>query len=302
MFDTYTPSGKFGLLTPILVVIALAVVTALAFVYQLSLLWIPIVYVNFLATICFGVAIGFIGNLTIKLGHCRNVILAMLIGCSLLLVGIFAKFWFQYLTSLSSLDPRFTDLSFIEHLQLRVDDGIGIGRARGGGAAPVSGIFIYILWLVEFGMVAAFSVPAIINRAREPYSEQKEQWTDEIDQVMVLPVDDAKMVEKIMEAQTLDELLEIPIPKTDESNQFAVYTVNSIEGDEMEDAYLSVQLMTVTFDEDGAQKNEMTPLVTHAILPTEKREQLVENASLLNEAMDEYRSAVIAEQLGEIEE
>ena len=141
-----------------------------------------------------------------------------------------------------------------------------------------------------------------MNRAGEPYSEQKGQWADEVDQVMVLPVDDPKMVEKILTAQTLDELLEIPIPKSDESNQFAVYTVNSIEGDELEDAYLSVDLMTVTFDKDGDQNNEMTPLVALAILPTKKRELLIENATLLTEAMDEYRSAVIAEELEDSED
>ena len=34
--------------------------------------------------------------------------------------------------------------------------------------------------------------------------------------------------------QRLTKLMQIPIPKTDESDRFAVYRVNSIEGQELE--------------------------------------------------------------------
>ena len=66
---------------------------------------------------------------------------------------MFAKFWFQYVTS-------FAGMSFVDHLKLRVEEGISIGRAGRGGGAPISGIFIYILWLVEFGVVAGLHCAA----------------------------------------------------------------------------------------------------------------------------------------------
>ena len=98
-----------------------------------------------------------------------------------------------------------------------------------------------------------------------------------------------EMVRQIESATTVDGLLEIPIPKTDQSDRFAVYRVNSIQGQELEDAYLSVDLLELSLDKEGNQQAKTKSLVQHAVLSAEQRKQLVENASLLKEAMTEYR-------------
>ena len=138
-----------------------------------------------------------------------------------------------------------------------------------------------------------------MNRAKEPFSEKMNEWADEAEVVMALPVTDAEMVSKINSASSVDELLEIPIPKTDESHQFARYTVNSIKGQELEDAYLSVDLLTISLNKEGQEETQEQPLVQHAILSSEQRKQLEENASLLQEAMAEYRLALEEEQAAE---
>ena len=60
----------------------------------------------------------------------------------------------------------------------------------------------------------------------------------------------------------------------------------------MEDAYLSVSLMDLVVGSNGEVEQKMTPLVRSAILTSAQRYQLADNASLLKEAMDDYRRSV----------
>ena len=124
---------------------------------------------------------------------------------------------------------------------------------------------MYLIWVIEAGIIGFIALPSILAQVREPYSEKLEQWASEEEVVMTLPVTDQEMVEKIQASTSVDQLLELPIPKTDESNQFAVYRVNSIPGQELEDAYLSVDLMTLTINKEGEQEANSSPLVKHAI-------------------------------------
>ena len=111
---------------------------------------------------------------------------------------------------------------------------------------------------------------------------------------MMLPIDNPQMLEQIKTAQSVDELLSIPIPKTDETNQFASYTINSIAGHELEDAYLTVKDVTITLDKDGNEQKAENNLVRYAVLTNEQLAQLNENAELLNEAIQMFQNARMA--------
>ena len=115
---------------------------------------------------------------------------------------------------------------------------------------------------------------------------------------MFLPVTSEEMVAKIRSATSVDELLEIPIPQTDESMQFAHYYTHSITGQELEDAYLTVELVTYSYNANGEQTTNEEPLIKYAIITSEQRKLLVENASLLQEALEDYRESVEEEEMG----
>lgn len=310
-------------MTPVLLLAGLAIVVGLAFVYQLGLEWIPLIYISFVLTAVFGGALGIIGSKIVNVGHCRNVMFAALIAFLLLGVGLVSKHYFQYRTLVSmiadaeienAIENRMltrdqadasrdelvaaidSKISFLQHFKTRADIGISIGRGGQNGGGPITGTPMYILWLVEAGAIAWFGFRSPIFAAGEPYNEKMGQWTDESEQVMTLPITDDEMVARIKAATSVEQLLEIPIPKDDQSNQFAVYTVNSIVGQELEDAYLSVDLLTVTINNQGEAETAEKRLVKNAILSTENRKQLLENASLLNEAMEEYRRALAEEE------
>ena len=309
MFDVYKPSGGIGVKTYPLILVGIPLAIALAFVYQLLLEWIPLIYISFLITIGMGTGLAMIGSFIVNKGHVRNVMFAGLIGLILATCGLGAKYWFQYRTLLDAATTQLiqenklpetgraeikkqvsTTLTFAKHIEFRTETGWSIGR--GGGGAPVKGPFVYLVWLIEAGMIYYFAVKLPIGAAGQPYSEKMSMWADESNAVMTLPITDGEMVSKIKSASSVEQLLEIPIPKTDASNQFAVYTVNSIPGEELEDAYLSVNLITLSVNAKGEQETKDDPLVKLAILSTEKRKQLIENAELLQEAMADFRASL----------
>ena len=309
MFDVYKPSGSIGMKTYPLFLVGIVVAIALAFVYQLLLHWIPFIYVNFLLTLGMGVGTGMIVSFIVNNGHCRNWMIAALLGLMLLIVGLSGKYWFQYQQFLGANieqiqnDPQIPanmkdleiaafkkNFTFMEHLKFRTETGWNVGRGNG---APLTGFMVYLIWLIEAGVIGYFALTMPIAAAKEPYSEKMNTWADEAQVVMTLPVTDPEMVSKIQSASTVDDLLEIPIPKTDQSNQFAVYTVNSIPGEELEDAYLSVASITYSVNKKGEQETKEKSLVNHAVLSAAKREQLIENAELLQEAMAEYGASLL---------
>jgi hypothetical protein len=322
MFDTYKPGGGVGVGTFPGILIGMGVAVGAAFVYQLLLEWIPIIYVNFLLTLGVGVLLGMIGISVVTHGNCRNLIVALLAGLLIATAFLGAKFWFQYQNYYKQVRvaavvgfteemtnsqegelEQFSDeqiqeivdeymrqeYSFIQHLQGRIDEGWMVGR---GGGAPISGPFVYLIWLIEAGIIYFFATSGPKSQAGEPFNEKLSKWAGEEEIVMTLPITDEEMVAKIKSASTVEQLLEIPIPKTDQSTQFAIYQVNSIEGADLEDAYLTVTLREFTTNAKGEVEKNDTPLVTHAVLTSEKRKELVENASLLQEAMEDFRQAV----------
>ncbi len=300
MFDTYQPSGRFSFLSLPLLLAGVAAAIALAYVYYLALHFIPLIYISFLVTAGMGVALGFAGVTIVKTGKVRNRAVALLIGLLLLLSGLGAKFYFQYQQmigeavemTLQDPDARDQPRELVEQVVRQNLTFIG----RRGGGAPVSGVFVWIVWLLEALIIGWLSISGPLEHASVPFSEKTDQWADEEEMVMLLPITDEQMVASIQSAANVDDLLSFPIPKTDESNQFAMYKVNSIEGQEMEDAYLSVDRLTLSVNSKGEQETKTQPLVKHAILSSQNRKRLMENAELLQEAMAEYRQAVDAEQ------
>lgn len=286
MFETYRPSGKFGAAAIPLWLLAVVIAVPLAIVYVILLDLIPLIYVSALLTLVSGWLLGLVAYFVCKWGHVRNSMIAWLVGLSLPVAFLSVKYFFQW-QMWAVNDPN---LGFMEHLQERVDAGWNI--ARRGNANQINGFVVYIVWVIEAGILFFRSPFRAASQSHEPYSDPLKQWASENEQIMVLPVTDDEMIAKIQAASTVDQLLEIPIPKSDEATKFAVYNVSSIPGQEMEDAYMSVFLMDLVVGSNGEVEQKLTPLVQNAVLTSAQRHQLADNADLLKEAMEDYRQAV----------
>lgn len=184
--------------------------------------------------------------------------------------------------------------TFMTHIEQRVESGWQIGKVgRANDGNPISGIVVYIVWAIEAGAILYISGKATATAVKQPFSEKMGVWADENEVVMTLPVTNEEMVAKIKSATSVQELLELPIPKSDESNQFAVYTVHSVPGQEMEDAYLTVELQTHTVNSKGENQVASKALVRNAILSSAQRTHLKENAEIMNEAFAAYRASLL---------
>ncbi len=314
MFEFYQPSGRFSPAAFALLFVAVGIAIAAAFVYQLGLQWIPFIYINFLLTVGMGMLLGKATAIVIKSGHVRNLTLALLSFVSLVLAADAAKFGFQYLTDryeVANLQPAdvglevdrplteaeltdfrkliLDDYSFSDHIQSRVERGWRLGR---GGGAPLSGIFVYVIWLVELGVIVYFGGLIAWEAAKQPYNEKLARWADAAQVEMSLPVTNAEMISKIKAANSVQELLELPIPDTDQSERFAIYQVNSVPGFENEDAFLTVELHVYGRNAKGEIEIKKEPLVHWAKITPEQRARLHENSELMQEAIAEYRASL----------
>jgi hypothetical protein len=227
MFDTYKPSGRFSLGFVVWFVVAGLVTIAAAFVYQLGLHWIPIIYANLLLTLVMGFILGALNGIVIKQGKIRNTGISLLCLLGLILVGVSAKFAFQYWRARGEVQQSLAQMSVqdlptddgqavpevefakfreavlqaytpIEHLKERVDSGWQIGKVgQANQGNPTSGIVVYIVWLIEVGAFAYIAGKATLAAMKLPFSEKLGVWADENEVVMTLPVTNEEMVAKI---------------------------------------------------------------------------------------------------------
>lgn len=318
MFQVYRPSGRFSPLALLLFPVFAIGVVALAYVYQLGLRWIPLIYVNFLLTWCMGMAIGKATQYVVVAGHVRNVALSLLVFAVLVVCGIGAKFGFQFMHARNVLAEHVSQLTqqelgiederqldraelerireaivtgytFLDHIDDRVANGWHIGR---GAKAPVSGPIVYLVWVAELGIIAYFGGAIVLEAARKPYSEKLARWANSVTNEMSLPITNPVMVAKITAAKSVQDLLTLPIPDTDESNKIAVYEVHSVPDAPNEDAYLNVDLQTYSQNAKGELEVSHEYLVKLAIITAAERAQLKENSELMQEALAAYRESL----------
>ena len=326
MFEVYKPSGGFGVSTFLYLLISFVPAAVWAFVYAYGLHYIPYVILGFFLAGLFGKGIGVLGTVVIKWGHCRNPLLAGFVAVVLCVFGLTAKHYVQYGLWLTkeadailkleikkgTIKPADAEVarkeiriwiakkvSFLGHFQERAEEGFTIDRK------PITRGLIYLVWAIELGVVLVSCLSFLfspVRAARKPYSEQLGMWANETEEALHLPISSNEMVEQIKSATSVGELMAIPIPKADNPKLFASYRVHSVPGVEMEGAYLSVSLCEISLDDEGNEKKNESELVNYAILTADQRVQLLENASLMKEALADYRRAMVEGSLADDEE
>ena len=307
MLNVYKPSNQSGNYLPILFVV-LGTTVGLSSVYaQLLALASRPEGVNGLIVIVFAFLFAMPAVLTVTLGHVRRPRTGALIGISVALVAIGSKFAWQYEYYVRAVveqriqNNEFPDasptevreivrqkLTFPVHLRLRIQKGWRFNNV----GAPWNGPTVYAVWAIEVIIFMSMGPIAARHLAGQPYCEHLKQWANDVNIVMRLPVDSDAMIDKIRAATTVDELLDLPIPQTGASNRHAEYRVSGVRGKGAEEAYLSIDLVTVKANEKGSKKEPRRSLVKFAILTPENRRKLTENTELLTEAIAEYQASI----------
>ena len=306
MLNVYKPSNQSGNYLPILFV-ALGTTVGLSSVYaQLLALASRPEAVNVWIVLLCAFIVSMQACLAVTFGHVRSPRTGALIGISLVLVAIGSKFVWQYEYHVrAAVEQRirhndFPDasptevreivrqtLTFPAHLRLRIGNGWRFNNA----GVPWNGPTVYAVWAIE--VIIFMSICPIASRhlARQPYCEHLKQWATDVNIVMRLPVDSDAMIDKICAATTVAELLDLPIPQTGASNRHAEYRVSGVRGKGAEEAYVSIDLVTVKANGKGSKKEPRRSLVKFAILTPENRRTLTENTELLTEAIAAYQAS-----------
>jgi hypothetical protein len=264
-YTFYRHSGKFGPHGPILAIIA-AVIAGypLGIVYSYLIKWIPFIYLNFLITIGYGVAFGFLTAVILKFAKVRNVPVAIITG---LVVGLCAWYlsWNGHAHAMikQGVPALLMPAQMLRFMQILNENGSwGIGSS----GTPVTGVLLTIFWFGEALIMIVASVFLSFGAVGEmPFCETHGCWLDK-----------AKKIEKLDSFVLPDQIdsfkagsiapLEKAVPRVPASGRFSRLTLK--HSDQCEEfCTLSVSNVTVTVDKNGKQQEKTERIISNLLLP-----------------------------------
>ena len=260
----YRHSGKFGIHGPLLAVLAALIVGyPLGILYAYLIKWIPFIYLNFLITIGYGFAFGFMLVPLLKFAKVRNGTVALLTG---LTVGLCASYfsWNGFVHAMVDKAPGIITFGQLKQIMkiLYENGSWGIGL---GSSAPVTGILLALVWLVEAGIIVGLSTIVGYGAVGDPFCEQHNCWLDEEKKIDKL---DQFVSPGHIEAFKAGNIapLEQARPRVPGSGNFARLTLkHSPKCDDY--CALSIENVSVSLDKDGKQQESSNPIMTNLLVP-----------------------------------
>ena len=173
-FQVYRHSGKFGVHGPLLALAAAVVVGFPAgFAYAYLIRWIPIVYINFFATVGYGVLFGFLTGWLMVFGRVRNTGVTTLTGFAAGAIALYFS-WNGHIHATFARAPIFCWPNEIMAGMRQLYDEGSWGMHSGD---TVKGIPLVIVWVAEAAMIVGGStLMAFSMIADTPYCEESRCW------------------------------------------------------------------------------------------------------------------------------
>ena len=282
MSPYYKPSNKMpvpGILALLAGGIIAALVLALVYIY--AVWYIPFVYINFFICLGFGLVLGAVLALLVRLGKLRS---PGAVGALALLVGLVAVYleWGVYLTLLFNSEttgvgkeadttttfslPLFADI--IAHpgamwLAMQKINETGTWTLK--GSTP-SGVFLAVIWVIEAVIILGGTYLMAKAQATEPFSETSNEWATE--ETLAHPLtfaQDAAATRTALETGQFHHLT--PHTGAGAEDPFARLKLHSAPNDH-NCRYLTLENVTTTIDKKGKASQSTTTVVQHlAISP-----------------------------------
>ncbi len=176
VFNPYQHSGKFEAPGPLLA-LAAAVVAGfpLGYLYAYLIKWDPFIYVNFLASLGYGFVFGFGSGQILKRFKVRNNGLAWVTGISSGVIALYFA-WNGHVHACFDGSPFFL-------FPGEMFDAMKVLYAQGTwsihGEAPVSGVLLAMVWVVEGGIIVGFCTLVCHGAVgTTPFCETTQTWLD----------------------------------------------------------------------------------------------------------------------------
>lgn len=179
----YHESGKIDLIKQSLTyILCIGLALVLGYVYSVVTVFLPIIYLNALISIGFGLSLGFICRALFRLNHNRSkrsrIILAIIFG---LLANYFQ--WTTYiLWAYEGAIPGINE--YLENiLWIMVPDNFIYAITEINRIGPweiagtqIKGFGLTTIWIIEFLIIMAGPIVAVLKTTIYPYSELQQKW------------------------------------------------------------------------------------------------------------------------------
>ena len=284
--ETYRHSGSVplaGWMATSLAGFGTAIV--LGAVYTYLVVYIPIVYVNFLATFVFGLAIGAVVGRTVRVGKIRNTFVAGWMGFLAALLGLYVAWAVDPVARFGLADAplAWRPRVLLWYMQLFYQEGFW-GMRDG---EPVKGIFLAIVWLAEAAIiVGAATVVATKSIAHRVFCERCGQWATHEEGVRKFIAQEGQeaIAEKALAGQfeAFDELYRAP----DSAAAYLRLDLDHCETCGQCD-YLTLQTVVHVADKQGNLQARAEPVLTRVALTVAQAHAIREAGRELPEEPDE---------------
>lgn len=198
MANYYTPSGKISPLSLLYLVLACIIAyPLLGLIYAYALWYIPIIYLNFIISIGFGFGVGAIAMLITVFGKIRNKTLSAVFGVISGLTALYLHWavWVDLVINAGKsygtdrIGITVSNIKMIQVFALATNPGYLfelIGKINEYGTwgirgMTVSGVFLAIIWVIEFVLVIGISAIFPMSQAIKPFCEEEGEWFSEED-------------------------------------------------------------------------------------------------------------------------
>lgn len=261
-------------------VVGIAITSLLAYLYNLIVQFSPIIYVNLLVTIGFGLTLGFLVRMLTRLSHNRSIRHQLFLA---IVLGLWANYgqWVGFLMYaitgvLPGLGEYFSNLGIILADPVNTFgfiaqiNRIGMWEVFG---LPFRGITLTLIWLVEMGIIIAFPLIAVFKARPIPYAEDLKTWYPKY---ALIPKFEAIIgPERFVERLRENPLLAIQELEPGVAWKYSKFYLHYLP--EAKHQYLSVE--KVYLEDRGRGKKEVTNLIDNFRLDRQTAKTILDNFS-----------------------
>lgn len=264
-FQRYRHSGKFGAHGPLLA-LAFAMVAGfpLGYAYAYLTQWIPFIYFNVIATFGYGVVFGVVCGKLMKYALVRNNAIALLTGFAAGLIVLYLA-WNGHVHSTFQDAPIFCSPREIYYAAQQLYEHGSWGLHSD---APLTGVLLGIVWLVEAGIIVGFCTLVSYNVVAEvPFCETTGCWLDQTKRIDTLaPFTDSAQL-AAFKAGDLGPLTQAQ-PRPENAGKWTRILLKHSPRCQIFHT-VRLQHITLEFDKKGKAKTQAKNLTGDLILPAD---------------------------------
>ena len=299
MLETYRPSGRCAWVIGPLGLFLIIAMAALAWVYQWVLDWIPIPYLTFLATAGFVFVLGFAAAGVVRYAPCRNVLIAAAVGGGAGLAALLAGHGFAYLrwtedravahtaymaelhaldsgaepVTVTTADVR-AETSMWGYLTSAAEEGITVKGRRGRGEGMrISGALVWLLWLIEAGLLVGAGLVGGVYAAAKPYCESCARWADKERESVTFSAPPPQELAALTQARSVADLFKVPVTLA-KSGPSLVY--KRLTCPKCEASYLTITLQQPATKREGEDRKKSKDLFTSVVLSRADAQRMID--------------------------